>query len=138
MEARAPARVLVVDDDPALRELLRDYLGLSGFKVDEADGGEQMRQRIAAAPPDLVVLDIMLPGEDGLSLARALRRQSNLPILMLSVQADIDRARGRDRHQRPLGHMADRDQRREHAQDGEHIPCIRQPPAYGQGGEQGR
>ena len=84
MEAPTPARVLVVDDDPALRELLRDYLGVSGFQVDEADGGEQMRQRMAAALPDVVVLDIMLPGEDGLSLARALRRDSNLPILMKS------------------------------------------------------
>ena len=95
MEAPTPARVLVVDDDPALRELLRDYLGVSGFQVDEADGGEQMRQRMAAALPDVVVLDIMLPGEDGLSLARALRRDSNLPILMLSARGDeIDRVVG--------------------------------------------
>ncbi len=95
MEAPTPARVLVVDDDPALRELLRDYLGVSGFQVDEADGGDQMRRRIAAALPDIVVLDIMLPGEDGLSLARTLRRQSNLPILMLSARGDeIDRVVG--------------------------------------------
>lgn len=95
MEANTAARVLVVDDDPALRELLRDYLGVSGFQVDEAEGGEQMRQRIAAAPPDIVVLDIMLPGEDGLSLARTLRRDSNLPILMLSARGDeIDRVVG--------------------------------------------
>ena len=44
MESSVPARVLVVDDDPALRKLLRDYLSVSGFKVDEADGGEQMRR----------------------------------------------------------------------------------------------
>ncbi len=95
MQAHTPARVLVVDDDPALRELLRDYLGLSGFQVDEADGGEQMRQRLAAAPPDLVVLDIMLPGEDGLSLARTLRQHSNLPIVMLSARGEeIDRVVG--------------------------------------------
>lgn len=95
MESPTPARVLVVDDDPALRELLRDYLGLSGFQVDEAEGGEQMRQRMAQALPDLVVLDIMLPGEDGLSLARTLRRHSNLPILMLSARGDeIDRVVG--------------------------------------------
>lgn len=95
MNAPTPARVLVVDDDPALRGLLRDYLGVSGFQVDEADGGEQMRQRMAAALPDVVVLDIMLPGEDGLSLARALRRDSNLPILMLSARGDeIDRVVG--------------------------------------------
>jgi DNA-binding response OmpR family regulator len=95
MEAPTPARVLVVDDDPALRDLLREYLGVSGFQVDGADGGDQMRQRMAAAPPDIVVLDIMLPGEDGLSLARTLRRQSNLPILMLSARGDeIDRVVG--------------------------------------------
>ena len=95
MEAHTSARVLVVDDDPALRQLLRDYLGASGFLVDEADGGEQMRQRLAVAAPDIVVLDIMLPGEDGLSLARTLRRDSNLPILMLSARGDeIDRVVG--------------------------------------------
>ncbi len=95
MDVHTPARVLVVDDDPALRELLRDYLGASGFLVDEADGGEQMRQRLAARAPDIVVLDIMLPGEDGLSLARTLRRDSNLPILMLSARGDeIDRVVG--------------------------------------------
>ncbi len=95
MDSSVPARVLVVDDDPALRELLRDYLSVSGFRVDEADGGEQMRQRMAHAAPDVVVLDIMLPGEDGLSLARTLRSQSNLPILMLSARGDeIDRVVG--------------------------------------------
>lgn len=95
MHPRLPARVLLVDDDPALRELLRDYLGLSGFQVDEAEDGVQMRQRMAAAPPDVVVLDIMLPGEDGLNLARTLRLHSNLPILMLSARGDeIDRVVG--------------------------------------------
>lgn len=95
MDVSTPARVLVVDDDPALRELLRDYLGVSGFQVDEAADGEQMRQRLSARPPDIVVLDIMLPGEDGLSLARSLRRESNLPILMLSARGEeIDRVVG--------------------------------------------
>jgi DNA-binding response OmpR family regulator len=95
MHPRLPARVLLVDDDPALRELLRDYLGLSGFQVDEAEDGVQMHERMSVAPPDIVVLDIMLPGEDGLSLARTLRRQSNLPILMLSARGEeIDRVVG--------------------------------------------
>lgn len=88
-------RVLVVDDDPALRELLADYLGSSGFVVDAAGDGAQMRERIAAAPPDVLVLDLMLPGEDGLSLARELRRSSALPILMLSARgSEIDRVVG--------------------------------------------
>lgn len=95
MDLSTAPRVLVVDDDPALRDLLRDYLGASGFVVDTASGGEQMRQRLAGAPPDALVLDIMLPGEDGLSLARTLRRHSNLPILMLSARGEeIDRVVG--------------------------------------------
>ncbi|MBK7617089.1 MAG: response regulator [Burkholderiales bacterium] len=95
MDPSTAPRVLVVDDDPALRDLLRDYLGASGFVVDTAGGGEQMRQRLADAPTDALVLDIMLPGEDGLSLARTLRRHSNLPILMLSARGDeIDRVVG--------------------------------------------
>lgn len=95
MDAPTSHRVLVVDDDPALRELLCDYLGASGFVVDVADGGEQMRQRMAAAAPDVLVLDVMLPGEDGLSLARSLRRSSTVPILMLSARGEeIDRVVG--------------------------------------------
>ena len=95
MEPPNQPRVLVVDDDPALRQLLQDYLGLSGYLVDVAEGGEQMRQRMAQHMPALVVLDIMLPGEDGLSLARALRQASNVPILMLSARGEeIDRVVG--------------------------------------------
>ncbi|MCU0919901.1 MAG: response regulator [Burkholderiaceae bacterium] len=88
-------RVLVVDDDPALRELLADYLGASGFVVDAAGDGVQMRERMAQTLPDVLVLDLMLPGEDGLSLARELRRTSTLPILMLSARGEeIDRVVG--------------------------------------------
>ena len=88
-------RVLVVDDDPALRELLADYLGASGFVVDTAGDGAQMRDCMARAMPDVLVLDLMLPGEDGLSLARELRRTSTLPILMLSARGEeIDRVVG--------------------------------------------
>ena len=95
MESPPRPRVLVVDDDPALRQLLHDYLGLSGYRVDAAEGGEQMRRCMAQAMPDMVVLDIMLPGEDGLSLARALRQSSNVPILMLSARGEeIDRVVG--------------------------------------------
>ncbi|HNG78878.1 MAG TPA: response regulator [Burkholderiaceae bacterium] len=95
MQSPQGPRVLVVDDDPALRELLSDYLGASGFTVDGAADGVQMRERMAAAWPDLLVLDLMLPGEDGLSLARDLRRRSDLPILMLSARGEeIDRVIG--------------------------------------------
>lgn len=95
METPQSPRVLVVDDDPALRALLADYLGASGFEVDEAGDGVQMRERLASAMPDVLVLDLMLPGEDGLSLARELRRTSDLPILMLSARGEeIDRVVG--------------------------------------------
>jgi len=95
MENLDRPRVLVVDDDPALRELLADYLGASGFVVDAAGDGEQMRDCMAQAMPDVLVLDLMLPGEDGLSLARELRRTSQVPILMLSARGEeIDRVVG--------------------------------------------
>ncbi|MDT3737563.1 MAG: response regulator [Denitratisoma sp.] len=91
-------RILVVDDDPELRELLRGYLGGNGFEVDVAADGAAMRSRIAAAAPDLVILDLMLPGEDGLALCRALRAASAtsaLPILMLTARGeDTDRIVG--------------------------------------------
>ena len=81
-------RILIVDDDPELRELLRGYLGGNGYDVDAAGDGAAMRQRIAAAAPDLVILDLMLPGEDGLALCRELRAESSLPILMLTARGD--------------------------------------------------
>ena len=72
MNALSPVRILVVDDDPALRDLLTDYLAANGFVVDAANDGVEMLARLAQAMPDAIVLDLMLPGEDGLSLARGL------------------------------------------------------------------
>lgn len=93
--AAAPPRILVVDDDPGMRTLLEAYLGDSGFAVDTAADGAAMWQRVAAGMPDAIVLDLMLPGEDGLSLARRLRGESNVPILMLSARGEeIDRVVG--------------------------------------------
>lgn len=87
--------ILVVDDDPALRELLADYLGANGFAVSGAGEGEEMRRIMADRAVDAVVLDLMLPGEDGLTLARQLRAHSDLPILMLSARGEeIDRVVG--------------------------------------------
>ena len=95
MDTASASRILVVDDDPALRDLLADYLGASGFVVDVAGDGRQMRERMAEHRPDALVLDLMLPGEDGLSLARDLRQASALPILMLSARGEeIDRVVG--------------------------------------------
>ncbi|TCJ11524.1 response regulator [Parasulfuritortus cantonensis] len=94
-----PERILVVDDDPALRELLHAYLGDTGFAVDLAADGEEMRRAIERARPDAIVLDLMLPGADGLALTRELRARqddcANLPILMLSARGEeIDRVVG--------------------------------------------
>jgi two-component system phosphate regulon response regulator OmpR len=91
----APALVLVVDDDPDLRELLSSFLTSNGLAVQSAADGVEMRARMAEVMPDAVVLDLMLPGEDGLTLARALRRESDVPILMLSARGEeIDRVIG--------------------------------------------
>lgn len=88
-------RILVVDDDPELRSLLVEYLGRNGFQVNSAEDGKSMRQVIAISPPNVIILDLMLPGEDGLSLARELRSQSAVPILMLSARGEeIDRVVG--------------------------------------------
>ena len=89
------AHVLVVDDDRDLQDLLAEYLGANGLRVSTAGDGAQMRERMAQDPPDAIILDLMLPGEDGLSLARALRRVSEVPILMLSARGEeIDRVVG--------------------------------------------
>ena len=94
-----PVRILVVDDDPALRELLSAYLTDTGFVVDLAGDGAGMRDAIAQSLPDAIVLDLMLPGEDGLTLTRALRAQSgaaaSIPVLILSARGEeIDRVVG--------------------------------------------
>jgi DNA-binding response OmpR family regulator len=91
----AESTILVVDDDAGLRELLRDYLGANGYTVLEAGDGVQMKHVLAAQRPDLIILDLMLPGEDGLTLARWLRVQGNLPVIMLSARGEeIDRVVG--------------------------------------------
>jgi two-component system phosphate regulon response regulator OmpR len=95
MDLNAPAGILVVDDDPDLLELLTGFLTGNGFTVSAALDGREMRQRIAERAPDLIVLDLMLPGEDGLTLARELRRTSDVPILMLSARGEeMDRVVG--------------------------------------------
>jgi len=95
MTASANERVLVVDDDPALRDLLSEYLTANGLAVDAVGDGAAMRQVLEGGMPSVIVLDLMLPGEDGLSLARELRTHSNVPILMLSARGEeIDRVVG--------------------------------------------
>ena len=95
MNTMTAPHILVVDDDPDLLELLRSYLGSNGFSVAVAADGVAMRAELAAREADAIVLDLMLPGEDGLSLTRALRASSQVPILMLSARGEeLDRVIG--------------------------------------------
>ena len=88
-------KLLVVDDDPGLRELLQEYLKTQGFEVDAVADGVAMEQYLQQHTVQLVILDLMLPGEDGLSLARKLRARGNIPIIMLSARGeDVDRIIG--------------------------------------------
>jgi two-component system phosphate regulon response regulator OmpR len=95
MDTSVPPRILIVDDDPALRELLTTYLAANGFVVEAVGDGTAMRAALIEGLPDAIVLDLMLPGEDGLALTRAVRTQSNVPILMLSARGEeVDRVIG--------------------------------------------
>ena len=80
--------ILIVDDDAEIRSLLRDYLHKQGYRVTLAANGREMRAAMNPARPDLVILDLMLPGEDGLSLCRDLRAGADLPIIMLTARGD--------------------------------------------------
>ena len=80
--------VLIVDDEPIVREVVERYLRQEGYRVESAVDGPDALRRFAAARPDLVLLDLMLPGIDGLEVCRQLRAQSNVPIIMLTAKGD--------------------------------------------------
>jgi two-component system, OmpR family, response regulator ResD len=96
--------ILVVDDEKTIREVVRRYLELEGFAVDEADTGPRALAALAGTPPDLVVLDIMLPGLDGFDITRAVRTagvhhglaiRGSIPIILLTARtSEIDRVMG--------------------------------------------
>ena len=87
--------LLVVDDDARLCELLRRYLSDNGFRVTTAQDAGEARAKLAAFAFDLIVLDVMMPGEDGLSLTRALRGEGRVPVLLLTAMAEPeDRVNG--------------------------------------------
>ncbi len=89
------SHILIVDDHREMRDLVSRALGKEGFRVSTAADGKAMRKVLADANIDLILLDLMLPGEDGLSLCRALRAQSNIPIIMLTAKGDeVDRVIG--------------------------------------------
>ena len=102
-EAKAPPaddapHILIVDDDRRIRELLKRYLSDSGYRVTTAEHAAEARARLEGISFDLLVLDVMMPGENGLDLTRALRQTSNVPILMLTARGEAsDRIDGLER-----------------------------------------
>lgn len=81
-------KILVVDDEPKIVEICRDYLQAAGFEVIQANDGARGLAAARREQPDLVVLDLNLPGMDGLDVCRALRREGNLPIIMLTARVE--------------------------------------------------
>lgn len=89
------AKLLVVDDDPEIRELTQAYLSQQGFTVACVESGEAMLAHLAGNSVDLIILDLMLPGEHGLNLARRLKHEDDIPIIIVSAQGDdVDRIVG--------------------------------------------
>ena len=91
----ANPHIMVVDDEAPAREMVGDYLKMHGFSVTLCDGGATLRQELKSASPDLIVLDLNMPEEDGLSIVRDLKRQNGAPVIMLTATASpIDRVVG--------------------------------------------
>jgi len=91
----AAPHILIVDDHREIRDLVSRTLAKEGFRVSTAGDGRMMRKVLADSHIDLIVLDLMLPGEDGLALCRVLRTESNIPIIMLTAKGDeVDRVIG--------------------------------------------
>lgn len=89
------ARLLVVDDEVKIRELVRAYLQKEGYAVDEAGNGREALEKIRGSGFDAIILDVMMPGMDGLDLCREIRKTSDVPIIMLTARGEeIDRVLG--------------------------------------------
>jgi DNA-binding response OmpR family regulator len=88
MVGMRPQRVLVVDDEVAIRDIVRRYLEADGFDVAEATDGQDALTRFTSVGPDLVVLDLMMPGMDGLEVLRSLRATSDVYVILLTAKAD--------------------------------------------------
>jgi two-component system OmpR family response regulator len=84
----APDHILVVDDDAEIRALLAEYLQRNGYRVSSAADGKSMWAMLDQKKPDLIVLDVMMPGDDGLTLCRNLRARSSIPIIMLTARGE--------------------------------------------------
>lgn len=81
--------ILICDDEPALREMVSDYLSGRGYKIEEAENPQAMRVKLEEALPDLIILDINMPGEDGLTALRTLRTDLDTPVIMLTAADEI-------------------------------------------------
>ncbi len=94
-EERAGSRILVVDDAESIRTYLANFLQLKGYEVDTAEDGVAGLEAVRARAPDLVVLDVMMPGKDGFEVVRELRAFSRVPVVMLTARGDeLDRIVG--------------------------------------------
>src|SRR5713101_4515656 len=90
-----PATILIVEDDPEISRLIADFMRREGFEVVCAGDGKAMDAVLTRLRPDILILDLMLPGEDGLSICRRMRASDTVPILMLTAKSDeIDRVVG--------------------------------------------
>ncbi len=95
MSPSAAPKILLVDDDEELRALLTEYLGRFGLAPATAADAEQALRAFRADPPDVLVLDVMLPGQDGFSVLRRIRERSRCPVIMLTARGDVaDRVLG--------------------------------------------
>src|SRR4030095_14602439 len=93
-----PKKILLVDDEPEILEICRDYLKASGYDVVTARDGAQGLSFARREKPDLIVLDLMMPEMDGLDVCRAIRRESNVPIIMLTARVEeMDKRMGVER-----------------------------------------
>ena len=92
-----PIHIWLVEDEPAIAEVVADYLRHAGYEVLHLLHGNDLPARLRAAPPDALLLDVMLPGRDGLGLCREIRQFSRVPILMMTARVDeVDRLLGLD------------------------------------------
>ena len=97
MSTATPARIMIVEDEPKIASLLHDYLLQSEFSIEIFHDGNNVVETVRARPPALIVLDLMLPGKDGLAICREVRAFSALPIIMLTARVEeIDRLLGLD------------------------------------------
>src|SRR3954468_1224380 len=87
-ERAGGARILMVDDDPGIRDVVSEFLGRHGYTVETAGDARGMEQVLARGPVDLIVLDVMMPGEDGLSICRRLAAANGPPVIMLSAMGE--------------------------------------------------